>query len=285
MAVSPPPLSPLYDGDVLVSVRGADVMERTVVATSAIPSTTRYIGQGPIMSVTREGSPGIRRIVKGQYSGSVVESSVVVPPRTAVVVRKQPRTSKKIVALTFDDGPWPITTLQIVSILKREQVPATFFMVGATATKRSAIAKKVADAGMLVGSHSFSHKRLNKLPSRAVRREVLLGSRRVARATGTDQRWFRSPYGLTDTDVLREVRQDHLRVAGWTVDSLDWKRPGTRKIVKNVVYASRPGSIILMHDGGGNRTQTVSALPYIIKQLKRRGYTFVTLDELAASSR
>jgi peptidoglycan/xylan/chitin deacetylase (PgdA/CDA1 family) len=276
---------PVYDGDALMSTRGNDVVERTVTATEAIPAKTRYLGNGPIMSIARPGVPGVRRVVKGAVSGSVVASDVLVAPRTSVVLRRTPRPTGKVVALTFDDGPWPGSTLKIVDILKRENVRATFFMVGVTASKRPAVARRVAAAGMLVGSHSFSHKPLKSLPRKSVRREVLLGSRRIAQVTHTEQRWFRSPYGLTDVDVLREVRADKLRIAGWTVDSRDWTRPGTRKIVKNVVYATRPGSIVLMHDGGGNRNQTVAALPFIIKQLKKKGYTFVTLDELAAMSR
>ena len=158
-------------------------------------------------------------------------------------------------------------------------------MVGVYATKRPVVARKVSAAGMLIGSHSFSHKALGKLPRLGVRREVMFGARRVAQITRTKAVWFRSPYGLTDSDVLREVRADNLRIAGWTVDSRDWARPGVRKIVRNVVYHTRPGSIILMHDGGGNRAQTIKALPYIIHALKKKGYTFVTLDELAARSR
>ncbi len=279
------PNQPVYDGDILMSTRGQDVTERAVVATEAIPPTTRYIGRGPIMVVTREGDPGLRRVVKGEYSGSIVESSVVTPARAAVIARRSPPQGKKVVALTFDDGPWPSSTLKIVSILQNQKVPATFFMVGVTATKRPVIARKVAKAGMLVGSHSFSHKQLNTLSRKAVRREVVMGSRRVGQITRTEQRWFRSPYGLTDTEVLRQVRSGRLRVAGWTVDSQDWTRPGVKKIVRNVVYNVRPGSIILMHDGGGNRAQTVAALPYIIKDLRKKGYRFVTLDQLAAMSR
>jgi peptidoglycan/xylan/chitin deacetylase (PgdA/CDA1 family) len=279
------PGQPVYDGDILLSTRGQDVVERTVVATEQIPPATRYIGEGALMTVSKPGAPGVLKVVKGQYSGSVVASEVVVPAEASVIVRRSPRLGKKVVALTFDDGPWPGSTAKIVSILQKQDVPATFFMVGVTATKRPAIARLVAKAGMVVGSHSFSHKNLDRLPSKMVHREVVFGVRRVGQITKTKPRWFRSPYGLTDTEVLKEVRSADLRIAGWTVDSRDWTRPGVKKIVRNVVYNARPGSIILMHDGGGNRAQTVAALPYIIKGLRARGYTFVTLDQLAAMSR
>ncbi len=276
---------PLYDGDVVVSNRGADVRERTVIATAAIPAETRYVGTGSIMTVSRSGSPGVLRTVKGELSGSVVETQVVVPPRSSIVVRHQPRPGKKIVALTFDDGPWPISTLAIVRTLQQYDVPATFFMVGTSAARRPGIARKVAESGMVVGSHSLSHKQLPRMPARVVRREVDFGTKRIGKITNTNPRWFRSPYGMTNPAVLREVRAEKLKLAGWNVDSRDWQRPGVKRIVRNVVSATRPGSIILMHDGGGDRSQTVRALPFIIRQLKARGYTFVTLDQMVAASR
>jgi peptidoglycan-N-acetylglucosamine deacetylase len=279
------PAQPVYDGDIITSARGADVTERTVVATSPIGFATRYVGKGPIITVAKAGEAGVLRVVKGEYSGSVVASSVVVPAKASVIIRSTPRPGKKVVALTFDDGPWPVTTQRILRVLQRYDVRATFFMVGGSATRRPAIARQVANAGMLVGSHSFSHKQLSELPRSNVYREVSLGSERVGQATHQKQRWFRSPYGVTDADVLRAARSSKLRVAGWTVDSRDWTRPGTKAIVRNVVSHTRPGSIILMHDGGGNRAQTAAALPFIIKQLRQRGYTFVTVDELSAMSR
>lgn len=276
---------PLYDGDVIVSTRGADVMETTVTATAEIPAGTRYIGTGPLMTVSTPGMTGVARVVKGAISGSVIWSDVVVPARASVIVRRTPHPRTKIVALTFDDGPWPVSTMAIVRTLTAEKVPATFFMVATSATKRAGIAREVAKDGFLIGSHSFSHKALQKLPTKTVHREIFGGAERVANITHTKAKWFRSPYGLTDAAVLREVRADNLRIAGWTVDSRDWTRPGVVRIVQNVVNATRPGSIILMHDGGGNRAQSVRALPYIIHRLKKKGYSFVTLDELAAQSR
>jgi len=279
------PGQPVYDGDIITSTRGGDVRERAVESTSTIPYRTRYIGTGPIITVAKAGEAGVLRVVKGEYSGSVVESSVVVPAKASVIIRTTPRPGKKVVALTFDDGPWPVSTQRIVRTLQRYNVRATFFMVGGSATRRPAVARQVAAAGMLIGSHSFSHKELNALPRSAVNREVTLGAQRVGQATHQKQLWFRSPYGLTDGDVLKAARANKLRIVGWTIDSRDWTRPGTKAIVRNVVTRARPGSIILMHDGGGNRAQTAAALPFIIKQLEKRGYRFVTLDELAAMSR
>jgi peptidoglycan/xylan/chitin deacetylase (PgdA/CDA1 family) len=105
----------------------------------------------------------------------------------------------------------------------------------------------------------------------------------IQKATGVKTTWFLPPYGAINQRVWAETRAFKLRVALWDVDTLDWTRPGVNKIVKTVNKQVRPGDIILMHDGGGDRSQTIKALPKVIQNLKKRGYTFVTLQELATA--
>lgn len=188
----------------------------------------------------------------------------------------------KLVALTFDDGPWPASTESILSVLDHEDVPATFFMLGLQAKRYPRIARLVSSAGHQVGNHTYSHSQLSALSGADAWKDIQWGQKTILKATGHPAIWFRPPYGDVDARSLNVARQLSQRVVMWTVDSKDWERPGTDVISGNVLRAVKPGAIVLMHDGGGNRTQTVQALPGIIRELKRRGYVFVTIDELVS---
>jgi peptidoglycan/xylan/chitin deacetylase (PgdA/CDA1 family) len=182
-------------------------------------------------------------------------------------------------ALTFDDGPGPYTPA-VISILRREHVPATFFEVGVLEQYFHASTTEIAAIGDTIGDHSYTHAAMSRL-SRAGQRAQLLSTAEVLTRYGASYpRLFRPPYGLWDSTTLLLLHRYRMLMVLWTVDTSDYRRPGTRAIVANALTGARPGAIILLHDAGGDRSQTVAALPKIIAGLRARGYRFVTVPRL-----
>lgn len=172
---------------------------------------------------------------------------------------------KPIVWLTFDDGPNSKYTPQVLAVLKKYGAHATFFMIGQNASKNSKIVPKVRAGGHTIGNHSVSHPRLTQLSASKLRYEVSHGPR---------SRCFRPPYGLTNSRVRAEIKRAGMRQILWHIDSRDYTKPGATAIANRVLSRVRPGSIVLVHDGGGDRSQTVAALDRILRTLKARGYQF-----------
>lgn len=187
----------------------------------------------------------------------------------------------KVVALTFDDGPNPRYTPQILRILETQHVRATFFMVGQMVNAHGAAAKAVAADGMLIGNHSEGHKDMTRMKDAQVTYELEDAQTNIERVTGVTPRYFRFPFGSITPRVRRVAERLGLKVVGWGLDSGDWERPSTASIVSRVARNAKPGTIVLMHDGGGDRSRTVAALAPVIRALRAKGYTFVTVDQLA----
>lgn len=185
------------------------------------------------------------------------------------------------IALTFDDGPQPSSTARILTILRRFDVPATFFCVGQQALDYPGLVRQESQDGNLVEDHTWSHPDLRNLDPQTIRRQLERTTNTLSRLTGTSPRFFRPPYGGVNSTILAQATQHNLSVALWNVDPRDWARPGTRAITSRVLNTTTRGSIILLHDGGGDRSQTVAALPAIIRRLRARGFQFVTLQQLA----
>lgn len=183
---------------------------------------------------------------------------------------------EKVVALTFDDGPSPYTA-RVLEVLRRERVPATFFVLGSNVRERPADVHALALAGMSVQSHTWDHKNMEGLSTAQLDWELRTTSRMIQAHTGLRPRCVRPPYGATNPRVQRRIARAGQVPVTWNVDTRDWKHAGTGTIVHRAVSDTRPGSIVLMHDGGGNRRQTVAALPRIIDRLRARGYTFTSL--------
>jgi len=186
------------------------------------------------------------------------------------------------VALTFDDGPGPYTHL-VVHQLERLHVPATFFQVGQMMTAYPAQARAVRRR-YPVGDHTLSHPPMARLWPAHQRAEILEQAARMRLFGDRFPRLFRPPYASFDGDTLRQLRGMRMLMVLWSVDSADYTRPGTRQIVRNVVSGVRPGAIVLMHDAGGPRSQTVAALPFIVRKLRRRGFRFVTVGRMMADA-
>jgi peptidoglycan/xylan/chitin deacetylase (PgdA/CDA1 family) len=176
------------------------------------------------------------------------------------------------VTLTFDDGPSPYTAA-ILAQLVRAGVPATFFVVGQRALAMPEIVRREAASGYPVEDHTWDHARLPNLPTPAIAFEIARGQAVIASLAGAPT-CFRPPYGALDERVLSSARARGLSTVMWTVDPRDWSRPGAAVIAERVLTAVRPGAVVLLHDGGGDRSQTVAALAVIVAALRQRGYGF-----------
>ena len=182
----------------------------------------------------------------------------------------------KVVALTIDDGPSREYTPQILAILRRYGIIASFSMVGQSAAAFPEVAREVAAAGHMIVNHTWNHYNLGYLPAVAVQEEISRATDAIHTATGERPRMFRAPYGVWPRAVFSYCAQVGLTPLAWSVDPRDWSRPGARTIVREILSGTRAGSIILEHDGGGNRSQTVAALKIWLPRLIDKGYLFTT---------
>jgi peptidoglycan/xylan/chitin deacetylase (PgdA/CDA1 family) len=183
----------------------------------------------------------------------------------------------KFVALTFDDGPAPHTP-QVLEVLRFFNVKATFFMLSDQVPSRADLVRQMVAEGMHVAAHSRSHPHLRKVDA-AGQRDQIVGSADVidsVAGAGT-VKCLRPPYGEYDQTTLDIDTQRGLATAMWSVDSLDWKKPGFPAIVNRVLGGVRDRSVVLFHDGGGDRSQTVEALKWIIPALLSQGYQFLPI--------
>jgi peptidoglycan-N-acetylglucosamine deacetylase len=182
----------------------------------------------------------------------------------------------KVVALTIDDGPSPVYTPQILRILRQYGITASFSMVGQNAATFPGIAREVAAAGHMIVNHTWNHYNLGRMNAAAVRDEISRATDAIHAATGKHPSMFRAPYGVWSPVVFSYCAQAGLTPLDWSVDPRDWSRPGVRAIIRDIVADTRTGSIILEHDGGGNRSQTVAALKIWLPRLLQAGYQFTT---------
>lgn len=271
----------LFGGDVIETRPGTHEREALEVAEVPIPYETRYEGEGPWLEMSTLGAPGLRRVTRGAVSGVVTTYTVLAPPQDEVYARTRPRPGAKLAALTFDDGPVRGQTDKILDILGRERVPATFFVLGERVRKEPALTRRMVAEGHQLGNHSYNHPDLTRLDRPKVVQQVVRTRARIRSVAGSGTSWFRPPYGSVNGETLKTLKGLDQRVVMWDVDPQDWKKPGAREIAKRVVSQTRPGSIILLHDGGGDRRKTIAALGGIIRELKKRGYVFVTVQQLA----
>jgi peptidoglycan/xylan/chitin deacetylase (PgdA/CDA1 family) len=186
---------------------------------------------------------------------------------------------QKVVALTFDGGPSGFTP-EIDRILQRKHVRASFFWVGSRVDGWEKVVKRVDRQGHEIANHSWFHDDLTKLPATQVRSQLARTNRLLTRLTGERPRIFRPPYGAVNAQIRRVAADLRLRTVIWDVDSVDWTSPGCEEVAAKVRREVRHRSIVLLHDGGGNRMQTVCALPRIIHDLRARGYRFATVSEV-----
>ena len=182
----------------------------------------------------------------------------------------------KAIALTIDDGPSPVYTPQILRLLEKYRVTATFSMIGIEVDAHPGVAREVAHAGHLIANHTWTHPDLVFLPRSAVADEMNRATAAIHKVTGRVPALFRAPYGAWSPAVLRQCARTGMTPLDWSVDPRDWSRPGVASIVSNIMRNTRTGSIILEHDGGGDRSETVAALKLVLPRLLAAGYHFRT---------
>jgi peptidoglycan/xylan/chitin deacetylase (PgdA/CDA1 family) len=188
-------------------------------------------------------------------------------------------TQHREIALTFDDGPGPYTP-EVLSVLERMHAPATFFEVGVEERYFHASTAAIVARGYPIGDHTENHLDMAALSAKAQQSQLLQQTEAIGNLGAPFPRMFRPPYGLWDNTTLKLLKRYRMLMILWTVDTNDYERPGVSAIIDAAVHGASPGAIILMHDAGGDRTETVAALPTIIRQLRRRGYKLVTVPRL-----
>ncbi|MFE7334118.1 polysaccharide deacetylase family protein [Streptomyces griseus] len=174
--------------------------------------------------------------------------------------------------LTFDDGPDPRYTPGILATLREHSVRAMFFVCGEMAEGNADLLREMADDGHVVGNHTWSHPLIPKLSRSAIRDELGRTSEVVDRALGTAPLWYRAPYGAWNRNSFEIGAELGMEPMAWTVDTLDWKTPGTGTIVRRVLDGAAPGVVVLSHDAGGDRSQSVAALRRYLPRLLDSGY-------------
>jgi peptidoglycan/xylan/chitin deacetylase (PgdA/CDA1 family) len=185
---------------------------------------------------------------------------------------------KEAIALTVDDGPHPAWTPALLDVLARHDVLATFFLIGDNVARYPSLAARIAAAGHAIGNHSLTHPQPFAALDRArLRTEIVEAQARITDAVGQPVRLFRAPGGGWSPAVLGVAADLGLTTVDWTVNPSDWKEPGTDHIVR-VLARSRPGHVLLCHDGGGDRSQTVAALDHVIPHLRGRGVRFARVE-------
>lgn len=243
------------------------------------------VGVGTLVLLLTPGSSARRHTAKASRGeATAVAGQGQVRYRAVGCVRSGPAFAyrsgpvRKVVALSFDDGPYPLTP-RFVQMLRASRAVATFFLIGrqVTTAYRSTLHAELRE-GDALGDHTWSHPDL--LLSRDVRGQLQQTLQVIRKLSGYTPCVFRPPSGAYDASVVHTARSLGLATILWNVDPSDYAHPGVSAIVQRVLAQARPGSIILSHDGGGPRGQTLTAYPLIIKALRARGYRFVTVPEL-----
>jgi polysaccharide deacetylase family sporulation protein PdaB len=192
-------------------------------------------------------------------------------------------TNEKKAALTFDDGPDLQFTPQILDVLKKNRVKATFFVVGFLAEAHPDLIERMVKEGHVIGNHSYSHALFTKLSGPKFESQIESTQSVVRRLAGYAPKLLRPPYGAINEEQIKWASAHHFLIVNWNVDSLDWKGLSAEQVSRNILSHTHPGSIILQHSGGGDGQDlsgTVKALPEIIQKLKVQGYELVTVPEL-----
>ncbi|MGA9795539.1 MAG: glycosyltransferase [Rhizomicrobium sp.] len=256
-----------------------------------------FEGEGELLRVDAAPTSGSRSYELDKDTGDIDDETYTKLP-TGYVIHQFGAAGNKKMALTFDDGPDGEFTPQILDILKQKHVHATFFIIGSNAEAYPRLVQREVDEGNEVGNHTFTHPNMSDTAPEGVTLELNATQRLFQALTGRSLRLWRPPYlgdaEPTDNDEIAPVLQAQSMgyiAVGEHIDALDWERPGVNRIVQNVFDVldhgpkNVPKNILLMHDAGGDRAETVAALPIIIDKLRARGYRFVTVSDLAGLKR
>jgi peptidoglycan-N-acetylglucosamine deacetylase len=247
-------------------------LEQSVIASSlAAPATTTQsvteLKKQMMDSWQQEAKQkGVYQEIPKRYQGVTLNSV-------------KPNQNDKIVALTFDDGPWPKYTEQILNILKENNVKGTFFVIGRNMKNFPEIGKRIVADGHAIANHTWHHW-YHRLNPKAAAYEIDATEEIIYKTTGVRTNLFRPPGGVLGNGPAAYAKSKKYSVIMWSADSHDYKRPPATRLLSNVMRDSKPGGIVLMHDGGGSRDSTVKALPAMIEKFRNSGYRFVTMPEM-----
>lgn len=269
-----------------ISVRnGGDVTEDSeVVERVALP---RLVPAGSLRAVTfvsQWGRSGMARVRVGAVSGEEIVEEILQEPQDCVLdsVNPVPADGRKLVCLTFDDGPSEYTA-DILAVLREKGARATFFTLGTSVKNWPETTQAIRDAGCEVMSHTYSHQNHYVTSSEETYEETVAAFNVLRDYAGVETTVIRPPYGNWNEHCWISSHGTMSASVIWNVDSLDWELPGADAIVANCTTGIENGDIILLHDGGGDRSQDVEALPRIIDELRKQGFELVTLSELMDS--
>ncbi|MSW83728.1 MAG: polysaccharide deacetylase family protein [Actinobacteria bacterium] len=242
-------------------------------ATAAIPEA----------QLQRQAATAKRAADAARRERSRENAAVSTAIRTAPYVSAAGAETKRV-ALTFDDGPSPYTR-GILDTLARFGAHATFFNLGYLVTPTTAATiRRVVAEGHVIGDHSWDHTDFTKLPRAQVRAQLVRTNATLSATGAPPPRLFRPPYGAFNPSLLAQIRKAKMLTILWSIDTADYSATDPAEMAQQVLSDIKPGSIILMHDGGGNRTTTSNALPLILKGLKERGYEAVTVPQLLVTN-
>ena len=296
-----PPLTP-YSPSALQARRAAArrrrVRRRAVAAAAIVlliaPAIavllTRVSGRGATARAGRRLEASVHPEPSGRPSPATARANaareLLVHENEAIdrLLRRQPfiaagGTERREIALTFDDGPGPYTP-RLLDELERVHVPATFFEIGFMFQWFHGSVTRELRMGDVIGDHTETHPMMAELSRAAQRSEILDQTEWVRKYGGPFPRLWRPPYGSYNAQTLAILHHEHMLMVLWTVETDDYLRPGVGVIVHNALAGARPGAIILMHDAGGDRSQTIAALPLIVHALRKRAYKLVTVPQL-----
>lgn len=276
--------------DVVEFSNGVDVMEEYTLVDGSekeIPYTVTMSGTGPIHWYDGAGKNGREAEIVGSVSGIKAKKELESAQNVVCYCYTPDVGDDKVIALTLDDGPWDNSTQQILDILKENGAKATFFTVGTCVEQRSELVKQAAENGNQIATHSYDHAEgkgqgvnLGYMTKEQQVEEVTKGFAVIDNVLGYEvSRILRTPGGNFSKETAQYLQPYITAEINWDLDTEDWTTPGASKISK-VLEAAKPGDIILAHDGGGDRSETVAALKESIPKLIAQGYTFITIDEM-----
>lgn len=278
----------LSDGDVITVGNGSDIVEDFVTTTEPAPFSATVDGQGALHLLSGAGQNGEYEVETGSVSGLQAVTTIEDPVNVICTYRNSNVGDQKVIALTFDDGPNANFTPQILDILERNGASATFFTLGSRITGDCVeIVQRAYNAGNQICTHSWDHAAgsgngvdLSHMTKEEQVDEILKGYEAIEAALGVEaSHTIRTPGGNFPPEVIANLSPYITSEIGWNIDTQDWRKPGVAAIKAQLLSVS-PGDIVLMHDGGGDRSQTVQALSEALPVLKQRGFQFVTIDQL-----
>jgi cellulose synthase/poly-beta-1,6-N-acetylglucosamine synthase-like glycosyltransferase/peptidoglycan/xylan/chitin deacetylase (PgdA/CDA1 family)/spore germination protein YaaH len=283
------------EDDTLWSFLGNDAASPSPLQLANLPpvKSVGLFGEGEVFTIRGEPQAGERKLVVTPDNSIKSASYTKVP--SGYVVERMGGKGKRVIALTFDDGPDEKYTGPVLDVLRELKVPATFFVVGDQAMRAPELVKRAAAEGHLVGNHSFTHPHMNALTPREAEAELSATQRLIEGLTSRRTPLFRAPYTANidpdrpdDIADLRIALQAGYLFVGAYVDPNDWRKHSkadeiTKKVVSDVTNGV--GHIVLLHDGGGDRSATIQALKKFVPELRARGYQFVSMDQLLGLKR